>query len=128
MLENSFYKNTALAAHLLALAAAAGLMMLGHWPWSLGVLVATFWIFLNFFFLFRLLDMVMNPKGKAKNRILLLSILKFPVLYAAGFFILKSRFFPIYSLLLGLTLFMIVFTFGWFRMNLGSKSLEGRAS
>lgn len=128
MFENTFFKKTAIIAHLLAFIAALGLALMGLWPWSLGVLVATFWVFLNFFFLFKLIDMAMNPKGKAKNQIFVLSMLKFPVLYAAGFFILKSRYFPTYSLLLGLTLFMIVFTFGWFRMNLGAKPLEGRAS
>lgn len=122
MFENSFFQKISVSAHLLSLVVSIGLLAMGHWPWSLGVMIATFWIFLNFFFLFRLMEIAMNPKGKAKDKILLFSILKFPVLYAAGFFILNARFFPVYSLLLGLTLFMIAFTLEWFRANLKTRS------
>jgi hypothetical protein len=127
-MRNSFFKGVALGGFLLSGAAALVLFFFGQWPWSLGVLVSTAWIFLNIFFLFGLLEMGFNPpKDKRKERVLILSILKFPVLYVAGFFILKSRFFPIYSILLGLTLFMIAFTLVWFRFNF-KRNLEGSAS
>ncbi len=128
-MRNSFFKGVASAGFILSAAAALVLFFLGHWPWSLGVLVSTFWIFLNSFFLFQLLEMSFSPaKVKGKDKILILSILKFPVLYVAGFFILKSRFFPIYSILLGLTLFMLAFTAVWFRFNAGKRNLEGHVS
>ena len=128
-MRNSFFKGVAIAGFILSAAAALVLFFLGHWPWALGVLVSAFWIFLNSFFLFQLLEMSFSPaKDKPKERVLILSILKFPVLYVAGFFILKSRFFPIYSILLGLTLFMLAFSLVWFRFNFGKRNLEGNVS
>lgn len=128
-MRNSFFKGVAIAGFILSAAAALVLFLLGYWPWALGVLVSTFWIFLNSFFLFQLLEMSFSPaKAKGKDRILILSVLKFPVLYVAGFFILKSRFFPIYSILLGLTLFMLAFSIMWFRFNFDKRNLEGNVS
>ncbi len=117
-MKDSFFKGIAIPGFIVAAFAALVLLGLGHGIWSWGVLVSTCWIFLNTFFLFQLVEMGLNPAPKHKDKILLISILKFPVLYVAGYFILKSRFFPIYSLLLGLTLFMLVFTGAWLRTNL----------
>ena len=79
----------------------------------MGLLTGGLWFFLNSFFLYQLLEIGLGNKSKHKERILIFSILKFPVLYLIGFFILKSRFFPIYSLLLGLTLYFTAFGIVW---------------
>ena len=90
--------------------------------WAAGVLTGSAWMFINFYFLFRLLDMGFAPllsgaprrmTGWSQDRILLLSVLKFPVIYLAGFFILKSRFFPVSSLVAGLTGFFVALLFSW---------------
>ena len=127
-MKNPFLEQLTAAGFALSALAAAGLLVLGLWRWSLGVMASTSWVFLNSFFLFQLMGMALNPSKEKKNdKILVLSILKFPVLYVAGFFILKSRFFPIYSVLLGLTLFMAAFSLVWLRWNLDSKRLERSA-
>jgi len=84
--------------------------------------VSAAWIFLNSYFLFRLIQIGIEPKVRMSDKILLFSILKFPVLYVAGFFILKSRVFPVYSILMGLTVFMAAFIVTWIRFNLDSKA------
>ena len=93
----------------------------GAWMFGLGIWVGTAWIFLNSYFLFRLFQISFDPGASRSDRILVLSILKFPVLYVAGFFILKTRVFPVYAILAGLTLFMIAFVFSWARFNFPPK-------
>jgi len=69
------------------------------------------------FFLFQLVQMSLNPVVKSKNKIFVVSVLKFPVLYLIGFLILKSRFFPMDSILIGLSIFLAVFLIAWIRFN-----------
>ena len=104
-----------------SLVAAAGFLTTGLWKWALGVLVGAAWLYLNLYFLFRLIEIGMRLKMPKKEQILILSILKFPVLYAAGFFILRTRFFPVYSVLIGLTVIFASFTLYWMRLNAGQK-------
>jgi hypothetical protein len=84
----------------------------------LGVLTGLAWMFLNTHFLMRLIKMGFeNTQGSSaqqKKRILVLSVVKFPVLYLTGFFILKTRFFPIGGILTGLTLSLIALVVWWF--------------
>ena len=91
---------------------------------GLGIWISAAWIFLNSFFLFRLMQIGFEPRVRRSDKILLLSILKFPVLYVAGFFILKTRVFPIYSILAGLSLFILAFVVTWVRFNIESKMPE----
>lgn len=68
--------------------------------------------------------MGIDAKAEHGKRILLYSLIKFPVLYVAGFFILKSRFFPLASILTGLTLFFAAFALTWLRVNWGERPLK----
>jgi CHASE2 domain-containing sensor protein len=105
--------------------AAVALSATGRSLWAWGVLASACWAFLNSYFLFRLLDISMQAHIEKRNdKILLLSVLKFPVLYMAGFFILKSRFFPILSILAGLAFFVAALVLVWVRSNFNSKRLE----
>ena len=90
----------------------------------MGILTGSLWVFSNSFFLYQLLEMGLHPKPNQKEKILIFSILKFPVLYVTGFFILKARFFPIYSLLLGLTLYFVGVGIVWIRYSLRGNQLE----
>ena len=124
----SFFKKVSTIGLVLSVLAACALALFAPWPWSCGLLIGYFWIFLNSYFLFRLLEMSFTPGPKRKNRILLLSVIKFPVLYVAGFFILTTRVFPIYSVLLGLTAFFLAFFALWVRSNPAGKTVEKGAS
>ena len=91
---------------------------------GLGIWVSVSWIFLNSYFLFRLVQIGFEPGARMNDKILLFSVLKFPVLYVAGFFILKTRVFPIYSILTGLTLFIFAFILSWARFHFTLKTAE----
>lgn len=113
MQKNFFDRTAVLGFALSAIAAAIFLFMRGMLP-AAGVLTSACWMFLNLFFLFRLLDMgVSTEKPRNPGRILVLTVLKFPVIYLAGYFILTNRYFPVSSILTGVTLFMIALGVTW---------------
>jgi len=117
VISSSFFKRLSIGGWVLCGLASAGFLFAGHWKSSLGVMTGFCWIFLNMFFLFQLVQMSLNPVVKSKNKIFVVSVLKFPVLYLIGFLILKSRFFPMDSILIGLSIFLAVFLIAWIRFN-----------
>ena len=119
MLENSLFRKLSILGAFFALAGSLFFFARGAWLFGLGIWVSAAWIFLNSFFLFRLLQIGFKPRVRMNDQILFLSILKFPVLYIAGFFVLKTRVFPVYSILTGLSLFMLAFIVTWVRFNFG---------
>ena len=121
---NSFFKSVSFLGIALSASAAFTFLFLRDWIWSVAILTGSLWVFLNSFFLYQLLEMGLHPKAHQKEKILIFSILKFPVLYVTGFFILKARFFPIYSLLLGLTFYFIGVGIVWMRYSLRGNQLE----
>ena len=120
MLQNSLFKKLSVLGAAFSLAASLVFFAMGQWLFGFGIWVSAAWIFLNSYFLFRLMQIGFEPKLKTNDQILLFSILKFPVLYVAGFFILKTRVFPIYSILMGLSLFILAFIVTWIRVNVVS--------
>ena len=127
MISNQMLRAVAKIGGALVLAASVTALCLGRILWAAGTLTGGAWAFLNFYFLFRLLEIgftaaVKAPQDKTgirslggRDQILLLSVLKFPVVYLAGFFILKSRVFPVSGVLTGLTLFFLAVMLSWRR-------------
>jgi len=95
-------KLSAVAAVILTLA----LVCMRQLPWAGGFLIGATWSMINFMLIAGILNIVIFRKDTRKLPVLL--ILKFPVLYAAGFFILVSRVFPVYSLLSGVSLVLVM--------------------
>lgn len=81
------------------------------------ILISALWMLVNGFLLMRLVKLAVSGSqdnhSQQKNKILILSLLKFPLLYVAGFFILKSRFFPIAGILIGLTAALVITAIRW---------------
>lgn len=128
MISNKILKSVAKIGAILTLIISVAAFLTDRTLWAGAVLTGGAWIFLNFYFLFRLLDIGFGGVPKQKDRILLLSVLKFPVIYVAGFFILKSRFFPVSGILTGLTIFFIALVFSWRSFYRGSfGASRGRA-
>lgn len=127
-MTNSFFKPIAILGLTLSIAAALGSLFLKPWIFALGVMVGALWMLSNLFFLGQLLEMGFSPVAerapKNTKKILLFSILKFPVLYVGGFFILRAHFFPISSLLIGLSAFSLALCLGWARGGLMAKSFK----
>ena len=125
---NGIFKSTATAALVLTAAMAAVALCLAQWNWAGGVAVGALWLTANLFFLVQLLEMGFTPHIKRQNdKILLVSILKFPVLYVAGFFILRSQVFPVSALLAGLTAVVTALGLSWMRLNLAAGKAEKSA-
>ncbi|MBI3316205.1 MAG: F0F1 ATP synthase subunit A [Candidatus Omnitrophica bacterium] len=107
----SVLKNTLIfcgAAVILAL-------FLRQWAWAGGLFAGFCWAFLSVYFLNHLIEMGLNSQEKPKKNIFWILTFKFPVLYLAGFFILKSRFFPVLSVVAGLSLFIPGFLYVWLK-------------
>ena len=69
--------------------------------WMLAFLTGAAWSAVNFLLIFAILRISILEQPKTKLGAILL--IKFPVLYLAGFFILSSGLFPISGIMAGLT-------------------------
>jgi hypothetical protein len=80
--------------------------------WASGFLVGAAWGFCNFYFLFRLIKMSFEA-GTPKPKIFRLLMIKFPVLYLAGFYILRTGFFPVLSIVAGFSAYFFILAALW---------------
>lgn len=114
-MQKAFFRTVTNCGFLVSGLTAIASSSLGRPAFAAAVLVSSFWMFLNAYFLMRLIEMGMNPSPAAQknNKILVLSIFKFPVLYVAGFFILSARVFPVGGIVTGLTIFVAAFCAAW---------------
>jgi len=74
--------------------------------WAEGFLVAVLWSILNFWLSSEVLKIAIFKENKQK--LFLMLLVKFPLLYLLGFFVLISRLFEVASLLAGLPLIWVV--------------------
>ena len=110
----SFLRSVVKIGFGLAALAAVVAALTGHVAWALGDLTAACWMFLNLFFLYKLLEMGVRMNAQRHpGRMLVLAMLKFPAIYLAGFFILKTGYFPLDSILTGMTAFFIAIGISW---------------
>src|SRR3989338_3225324 len=111
-----FFKKTAIVGWIFSTGSCMAAAAMGRPLLATGIMVGASWIFLNLFFLFRLIEIGMKPpRPGSRDRIFVFSAMKFPLLYVAGFFILQSRFFPIAGILAGLTFFVLALIGVWIR-------------
>ncbi|MDD5634408.1 MAG: hypothetical protein PHW46_03930 [Candidatus Omnitrophica bacterium] len=74
--------------------------------WIYGFSLGCIWSVVNFFLILSLLRAAMLKKNMAT--VWMLVLVKFPVLYLVGFLILRSGYFPVFSLLVGGFLALII--------------------
>jgi ABC-type uncharacterized transport system permease subunit len=79
-----------------------------RFDYASGIFVGCGWGCMNLFFLTNLITETTNLEGINKKRVLLLVLLKFPLLYVTGYFLLRINYFPVTSLLVGFTLIFAV--------------------
>ena len=70
---------------------------------ALAVFSGGVWGMLNLLFLSKLVKNSLRPEGADRNKTLLIAVFKFPVLYAAGYFLLKMPQFEPLMLVIGFT-------------------------
>jgi hypothetical protein len=84
------------AAIVLLIFAPFDLFYMGVWP-TLAVISGGVWGILNLFFIMRLIRVTIRPEGVMPLPALGLALFKFPLMFVAGYFMLKvERFDPIY--------------------------------
>jgi hypothetical protein len=80
-----------------------------HFRFGGGILVGAIWGCLNLLFLTNLISEIFSPGKKViKGKVIRIALVKFPLLYAAGYVLLAIKYFPAESLLLGFTLIFLV--------------------
>jgi hypothetical protein len=98
-----------------------------------GILAGAIWGCLNLLFLTNLITQVFSPgKEVRKGKIVLIAVVKFPLLYAAGYLLLWVKYFPAESLLVGFTLlFLVMFLKAmgrWFLSLDANKQTKGKST
>jgi len=71
------------------------------WRFGLGILLGTAWGIANFHFLGELILAVATPSVVQRRKVILPALVKFPVLYGAGYLLLARSALPILALLVG---------------------------
>ncbi|MEW5874938.1 MAG: ATP synthase subunit I [Candidatus Zixiibacteriota bacterium] len=75
---------------------------------GLGILIGCAWGIGNFWALSRVLTAVLTPDTINRRRAYIFAAIKFPVLYGAGYLILRSEWVPPISLIVGFSLLFLV--------------------
>lgn len=101
-----FVKKAIKLTSIIAVLIVLGLGVFKKISWAEGFLIAVIWSILNYLLTMNLFQMGLLKEDKTK--LFLMLLIKFPVLYLFGFFILVSRLFPVSSLLSGLPLILVV--------------------
>jgi len=107
-MDTGFITRTLKTSGLLALLILAfGSFYYGFVP-SLSVFTGIIWGMVNLHFLERLVRNSLRPDGVDKSTALVMLFIKFPLLYAAGYFLVTSDYFNPVMLLIGFTVVLLV--------------------
>jgi hypothetical protein len=79
-----------------------------NFPFGLGLFLGTAWGCLNLFFITQLVVEAFSLKKPSKVKLSLILLVKFPLLYFAGYILLRLKYFPVESLLIGFTLIFLI--------------------
>jgi hypothetical protein len=82
-----------------------------EFKFAAGIAAGCVWGCLNLYFLTQLITEIFSPgKEVRKGKVIMISMVKFPLLYAVGYLLLKTGYFPPLSLICGFTLiFLVIF-------------------
>jgi hypothetical protein len=128
-MDVGFVERTLKTVGILALLVLAfGSFYYGFYP-SLSVFTGIIWGMVNLYFLSLLVRSTLRPDGVDKMTALVILFLKFPLLYAAGYFMITSNFFDPILLLIGFTVVLLVIVlkaFGRVILKLDETDLKNR--
>ncbi len=93
-------------SYLIGAAIAAVLIVRKETGWASGLMIGIIWATANFSLTMNLFETALSRKDPKRIKTLL--AIKFPVLYLAGFLILKYRLFPVYSIIAGIGLTLAI--------------------
>jgi hypothetical protein len=105
------------ASLIIGLASLGTLSFITPFNFALGVFVGMLWGTGNLFFTKEVLKLCLGKSKNSSLRLLMLILIKFPLLYFIGFQLLKCDYWPLTSLLIGLTLsFGVIISAGLFKV------------
>lgn len=82
-----------------------------HFSYGTGILLGAMWSCLNLLFMKNLLQQWLTLKARSYIKTSVLAVIKFPLLYLAGYQLLKISYFQASSLIIGFSLIFIVLFF-----------------
>ncbi len=85
---------------IIILAVSPVLLVAKDYLWASGFMVGALWMLVNVLMMIKIFKIALLKSSPNKLKFILL--IKFPVLYIAGFYILISKFFPLASILIGI--------------------------
>ena len=94
----------------------------GQGSWLAGLWAGFAWIALNSFLIDRLLRMSVAGNEFDRRKVFSICLIKFPVLYLLGFYLLISPHFRVEGLLTGFTLYLVTLISGWFLTQVNKRS------
>jgi hypothetical protein len=103
---NDIARNIRKISYLTGAAIAAALLLRKEAGWASGLMTGIIWCVINYSLTVSLFEMALLQKEP--KRVTRALIIKFPVLYLGGFFILKYKLFPVMSLLAGIGLTLLI--------------------
>lgn len=115
-MSSRFLQNLVVVTLATALFTVAVFACRGAWLFAFGTLAGVCWAFLNAAVLVQIIRMAATVK-QVDRKLAVLLVVKFPVIYLTGFFILRTNFFPVTSLVTGLTIVFAAFAFSWFKSS-----------
>jgi len=122
-LDTAFLSRTLRASLFLTALAYLLLSYYRGGPWALGFALGSLWSAANFFLLRQLIVRIVTLEERAWSTVAFLTLVKFPLLYLAGYLVLSQSAYPVEAPLFGFGLpFMVLVLKAGGRMILG---LEG---
>jgi len=105
------------------------------WTYSLGIFTGVLWGCANLWFIREFIVNYLTTGDRNAGKLALLALIKFPILYGAGFLVLWLGWFPVVSFVAGFSLIFVVVVFkalgllvmegGFKNFNLNEKRVEG---
>jgi hypothetical protein len=103
---NDAVKNARKISYLTGAAAAIVLFFWNRIDWASGLMIGIIWCVINYSLTVSLFEMALLQKDPKKMTRALM--IKFPVLYLGGFFLLKYKLVPVMSLLTGIGFALLI--------------------
>jgi hypothetical protein len=105
------------------------------WTYSLGIFTGVLWGCANLWFIRQFIVNYLTTGDRNAGKLALFALIKFPILYGAGFLVLWLGWFPVVSFVIGFSLIFLVVVFkalgllitegGFKNFNLSEKRVEG---
>lgn len=103
-LDSSFIKRTLYASLILTALAWAVVTFYFGWPYATGVALGSLWSIANLYLIRYVVERAITPGETVWGPVILALLVKFPLLYVSGYFVLAQSVYPVSAPLVGFLL------------------------